>query len=187
MRMRRQDDFRQAAANPVLADTRNKAPVFPDQDDEMEGRQTDQERGVAENTASGCVVIGDAVTAMDFITATDGMQSVEILTYSLGGPDAASFSINRTNGRLSTKAKLDTTRGKDTYMVTVTATDPSGEAATVTVTIKVTNVDEAPEIMRAPDANVAPEFADSEDGARTRGGRHGGGRGHRQPGGGSRR
>ena len=30
-------------ANSVLADTRNKAPVFPDQDDEMEGEQTDQE------------------------------------------------------------------------------------------------------------------------------------------------
>ena len=36
-----------AAANPVLADTRNKAPVFPDQDDETEGRQTAQERMIA--------------------------------------------------------------------------------------------------------------------------------------------
>ena len=41
------------AANQVLADTRNKAPVFPDQDDEMEGDQTDQERSVDENTPSG--------------------------------------------------------------------------------------------------------------------------------------
>ena len=32
------------AANEVLVDTRNKAPVFPDQDTEMEGRQTAQER-----------------------------------------------------------------------------------------------------------------------------------------------
>ena len=30
--------------NRVLADTRNKAPVFPDQDTEMEGDQTAQER-----------------------------------------------------------------------------------------------------------------------------------------------
>ena len=37
------------AANTVLADTRNKAPVFPDQDDVMDGRQTDQERSVPEN------------------------------------------------------------------------------------------------------------------------------------------
>ena len=35
-------------ANAVLADTRNKAPVFADQDDEMEGEQTDQERSVAD-------------------------------------------------------------------------------------------------------------------------------------------
>ena len=132
-------------ANTVLADTRNKAPVFDDQDDEMEGRQTDQERSVAENTASG-TGIGDAVTATDFITATDGMQNPETLTYSLGGPDAASFSITRDGGQLSTKAKLDK-ETKDTYVVMVTATDPSGEAATVMVTIKITDMDEAPEIM----------------------------------------
>ena len=42
-----------AAANVVLADTRNKAPVFPDRDLEMEGRQTAQERMIAENTDSG--------------------------------------------------------------------------------------------------------------------------------------
>ena len=42
------------AENNVVADTRNKAPVFPDQDDGLpEGQQTDQERSVAENTASG--------------------------------------------------------------------------------------------------------------------------------------
>ena len=52
-------------------------------------------------------------------------------------------------------------------MVTVTATDPSGLRATVNVTITVTNVDEAPEIMRAPNANVAPEFPGTEDGARS--------------------
>ena len=36
-------------AQSVLADTRNKAPVFPDQDMEMDGDQTDQERSVLEN------------------------------------------------------------------------------------------------------------------------------------------
>ena len=47
-----------AAANPVLVDTRNKAPVFPDQDDEMEGRQTAQERMIAENTAAAMNIGG---------------------------------------------------------------------------------------------------------------------------------
>ena len=133
------------AANAVLADTRNKAPVFPDQDMEMEGRQTAQERMIAENTASG-TAIGDSVTATDSITANDGTKEPEQLTYSLGGPDAASFSINRADGQLSTKAALDK-EVKDTYTVTVTATDPSGETDTATVTIKVMNEDEPPMIM----------------------------------------
>ena len=155
-------------ANTVLADTRNKAPVFPDQDDEMEGEQTDQNQMVGENVP----VIGDSlataairnvgapVVATDFITGNDGMQTPEILTYTLGGPDGDSFTINRSTAQISTKADvaLDT-ETKDTYTVTVTATDPSGVTATITVTITVMDVDEAPEIMRAPDANVAPEFA----------------------------
>ena len=154
------------AANQVLADTRNKAPVFPDQDAEMDGDQTDQERSVLENVpamgnAPATVLVREitpAVTATDFITANEGLPTVEILTYTLGGPDADSFTIDRGTGLLGTKVALDT-ETKDTYMVTVTATDPSGVQATITVTIKVTGVDEAPEIMRAPDANVAPEFA----------------------------
>ena len=71
-------------------------------------------------------------------------------------------------------------------MVTVTATDPSGLSATIKVTIKVTNVDEPPVIMRAPDANVAPEFASAMT-SRTVAENTAGGRGHRQPGGGKRR
>ena len=57
----------------------------------------------------------------------------------------ASFGIDRGTGQLMTKAMLNK-EVKDTYMVTVTATDPSGLSATVNVTIKVTNVDENPEI-----------------------------------------
>ena len=36
--------------NNVLVSTVNQAPVFPDQDEEMEGRQTAQERSIAENS-----------------------------------------------------------------------------------------------------------------------------------------
>ena len=141
------------AANQVLADTRNKVPVFPDQDADMEGDQTDQKRMIGENVprigdaaATPLVrTIGDVVVAMDFITNNAGVQTNETLTYTLGGPDAASFSIDRTDGQLSTKVALDY-ETKDTYSVTVTATDPSGETATVTVTINVMDDDEAPEI-----------------------------------------
>ena len=83
---------------------------------------------------------------MDFITPrTTECATPEILTYTLGGPDADSFTINRGTAQISTKVALDT-ETKDTYTVTVTATDPSGLQATITVTIKVTGVDEAPEI-----------------------------------------
>ena len=134
--------------NQVLADTRNKAPVFPEQGAE-------QERSVLENTPpnmpigttnAGGVVTADPVIAMDFITENTGPPTAEVLTYSLGGPDAASFSINRGLAVLSTKAALDK-ETKDTYVITVRATDPSGLTATVTVTIKVTDEDEAPIIM----------------------------------------
>ena len=142
------------AANTVLADTRNRAPVFPDQDDVMDGRQTDQERSVPENVpvigsnpATVLVrTIGEPVVATDSITANDGMTTPETLTYSLGGPDAASFTIDRGTAQLGTKVELDK-ETKDTYTVMVTATDPSGETATAMVTIKVTDVDEAPIIM----------------------------------------
>ena len=144
------------SGNAVEIDDTNVAPEFPDQDMETEGKQTDQERMVAENTdAEANVNKGDDVAAP--VMATDPNEG-DVLTYTLGGTDMASFSIDRTDGQLQTKAALNKEE-KDTYMVTVTAMDPSGLSATVNVTIKVTNVDEDPEIMRAPDANVAPEFA----------------------------
>ena len=150
-------DFAMApTAQTVLADTRNKAPVFEDQDDEMEGDQTDQERSVMENapmigetdSITGARTVGSPVVATDDITMNDGSTIPEILTYSMGGPDADSFTINRSTAQISTKADVPLdTETKDTYTVTVTATDPSGLTATITVTIMVMDVDEAPEIM----------------------------------------
>ena len=46
------------------ADTLNELPMFPDQDDETEERETDQTRTVAEGAAAGAIV-GDVVTATD--------------------------------------------------------------------------------------------------------------------------
>ena len=143
-------------ANTVLADTRNKAPKFPDQDMEMEGDQTDQMRMVGENVpvigsdpaTPGVRNVGALVQATDVITANDGSTTPEVLTYTMGGPDADSFSINRSTAQISTKADVALDKEtQDMYTVTVTATDPSGLTATITVAIEVTNVDEAPEIM----------------------------------------
>ena len=61
---------------------------------------------------------------------------------------------------------------KQTYMVTVMAEDSFGASASIMVTIMVNDVDEAPEIMRAPSANVAPRVRFRHDqqngGGRTR-------------------
>ena len=71
----------------VEIDNTNKAPEFPDQDMETDGKQTDQEREIAENMVAGRNV-GDVP-----VTATD--PNTDKLTYTLGGTDVASFSIDR--------------------------------------------------------------------------------------------
>ena len=139
----------------VEIDDTNRAPEFLDQDLKMDGDQTDQDREIEENTGAG-MDVGDGLTGTVPVTATD--PNDDNLTYTLGGTDGASFSIDRNTGQLQTKAALNREE-KDAYMVTVTATDPSGLFATVNVTIKITDMPEPPVIMRAPDANVAPVFA----------------------------
>ena len=147
-----------AYTNDVAADTRNKAPEFPDQDDKTEGTQnTEAERTIAENSDAGTALNGGGPVA-----ATD-VNDGDRLTYTLGGPDASSFavsSVDATEGQITVGAgtKLDF-EAKSTYMVKVIATDSFGATASIDVTITVTDVNEGPEIMRAPDANVAPEFA----------------------------
>ena len=144
----------QAHSATAVADTDNKAPRFPDLDTETEGRQTDQERMVAENTASA-TAIGVPVGAEQDNTMTSvGTEVPDVLTYTLGGTDAASFSIARDTGQLSTKAALDH-EAKQSYAVTVTATDPGNLSATVNVTIKVTNLNEDPELTGEAPAEYA--------------------------------
>ena len=152
------------SANPVAADTRNKAPVFDDQDDETDGLQnTEAERMVAEDAEVGDSVDGGPVTVTD-------SNSGDVVSYTLGGPDASSFDIGLTSGQITVGAgtMLDY-ETKTSYMVTVIATDSFGATASIDVTITVTDVNEGPEVRRetVPDTNVAPEFPDTEDGARS--------------------
>ncbi len=115
----------------------NAAPVFPDQDFNTEGDQSDRtSREVAENTKAG-QNIGMPVSAHD----DDG----DLLIYTLGGADAASFSISRNSGQLKTRSPLNY-EAKNIYTVTVTATDPFGAADSILVTINVTDEDDPPEI-----------------------------------------
>ena len=114
----------------------NTAPVFTD--------GTSTTRSVAENTGSG-VNIGSAISATD-------ADSGDTLTYTLGGTDAASFSIVSTSGQLQTSAALDY-ENKNSYTVTVSVSDGKGGSDSISVTINVTDVDETP-------ANTAPVFTD---------------------------
>ena len=94
--------------------------------------QSGRSRRVAENTEAGHD-IGRPVEAHD----EDG----DLLIYTLGGPDAASFDISRNNGQLKTKAPLDY-EAKRSHSVVVTATDPSGAATDIRVTVFVRGVNE---------------------------------------------
>ena len=104
----------------------NAAPVFASQT---------MTRQVVENSPAGTAV-GGAVTATD----SDG----DILVYSLGGTDAASFEVDSSSGQitvaLGTDLDYETTRS---YAVVITAADPYRAAATVTVTVEVLDVREA--------------------------------------------
>ena len=107
----------------------NRSPVF------IEGARTS--RQVPENTT--------AATGMgDPIAATDA-DSNDTLTYTLSGTDGGSFAINGGNGRLMTKAALDY-EAKSNYVVVVGVSDGRGGSDRTTVTIRVTNVDEVPEL-----------------------------------------
>ena len=113
----------------------NAAPVLPDQDFLTEGHQTDRtSREVAENTEAGRN-IGDPVSAHD----DDG----DLLIYTLGGEDAASFRISRNDGQLKTRASLNY-EARNSFTVVVTATDPFGAAVSIVVTINVADEDDPP-------------------------------------------
>ncbi len=114
----------------------NTDPVFSDGDSTS--------RSIAENTGSG-VDIGTPVSATD---VDDG----DTLSYSLGGTDAAAFSIDSTSGQLRTSSALDY-ETKNSYAVTVSVSDGNGGSDSILVTINITNIDETP-------TNSAPEFTE---------------------------
>ena len=113
----------------VMMVASNNAPVFQD-DQGMDITETT--RMVPENTAAG-ENVGAPVTAMDADNDT--------LTYSLGGTDMASFSVDNM-GQIMVGAgtMLDYEGSQTTYMVTVTAMDPAGDSDSIDVTIMVTDV-----------------------------------------------
>ena len=100
-------------------------------------------RAVAENTATD-TEFGAAVTATD-------PDSGDSITYSLDGTDKDSFAIGSSSATLKTKAALDH-ETRNSYTVTVKATDGNNLSGTTTVTISVTDLND-----------VAPEFANASE------------------------
>ena len=110
----------------IATQVSNSAPEFD---------STSTTRSVAANTASG-QNIGDPVSATDADTS-------DTLEYTLGGTDAASFSIVSTSGQLQTNAALDY-ETKDSYSVTVSVSDGNDGSDSIDVTINVTDINDAP-------------------------------------------
>ena len=118
----------------------NNAPVFS---------PATVDRSLAENTAAGRNV-GDPVTATD--------ADNDLLGYTLGGADMASFDIVETSGQIRAKAGVSYDfEARPSYTVTVTASDGTASAV-ADVTISVTDVDEPP---RAPATPVVSAVAGS--------------------------
>ena len=111
-------------------------------------------RYVSENTPED-QPIGNPVEANDFEGDT--------IFYSLGGPHAASFKINSSTGQISTKAALDR-EAQSSYRVTVAADDGNHGITVIGVTIRVTDVDEAPVF---DEAGYAFDLVENSDGSTT--------------------
>ena len=142
----------------VSVNQTNQAPKF------KEGTSTF--RVVAENVVAN--TDDDAADAADATEATDALTNDNIgspieatdangdtRTYSLGGADASLFRI-RSTGQIEVKGKLDH-ETDSSHTVRVTANDGSGasnDSATITVTIYVTDVDEAPTIKDRADSTA---------------------------------
>ena len=149
-------------------DDTNETPEFLDQDPGTSGKQT--ERRVAENSPAGTVVGADRdIDGDNDLDDVDGDGETDTapitqrvvasdddtnLTYTLGGTDKVAFDIDDGTGQLMTKAALDY-EAKSTYTLTVTATDPALESDTITVTIKVLDVDEEPTTIMRRDLAIS--------------------------------
>ena len=166
------------AANAVLEVVDLKrAPVFMEDGDDVESVEVT----VAENSPSGTYV-GEAILA-----AVDPDKGTTLI-YTLEGDDAKFFELTKTRQIVVAQPVVRAGTGegsvlmydlvdldqedKDSYTVELKATDPSDKNATLTVTIKVTDRNEAPSMPmvgsgEAPTpTNNAPEFPAAETGAR---------------------
>ena len=127
--------------NRVFAQGAVDPPVFD------EGESTS--RYIDENSPEG-ILVGEPVTA------TDPDPNGGLLTYSLSGPDAAHFHVNRFTGQISVgiNGALDHESERNPYMVVMKVTNQKGATAQIEVSIDVGDINEAPTVLLA-DGGVA--------------------------------
>ena len=94
------------------------------------------------------------------VTATDPETNAALLTYALGGTDAALFNIDASLGAVTFKNAPNFEAAADAgannvYDITVTASDGTNTTAAQAVAITVTNVNETPVITSAATTNFA--------------------------------
>ena len=112
----------------VVTDENDNAPFFP---------VTRQIHSIRENASPGTPV---------FVASAQDLDSTEVLTYTITGQE---FDIGETNGRVVTKRKFDYETERE-FSFVLTATDPSGRAASAEVTVKIESQDEFPPIFEQP-------------------------------------
>ena len=153
-----------SSANPVVDNLDNALPEFREGGDKP---VTQAARYIVESAAADAnvVVNPDGATestppSLDLVMATDPNGSADVLTYTLGGRDKDSFDIASDTGQITVKdgTELDYEK-KNSYMVTVTATDPSLAPATIDVTINIVDVNEGPVI--AGEDDITEEFREN--------------------------
>ena len=150
------DKSASVVAAQAVESARNLAPVFTDEDDATDGVQLNP-REVPENSPADTTV-GAVIGATD--TDDDETADNAALTFALSGADAGLFDI-ASSGQITvaTGPQLDH-ETKDTYTVTVTVRDLEGLSSSIDLTIKVTNVNEAPDVSGVSSA----EFTENGEG-----------------------
>lgn len=107
------------------------------------------------SATSASVAENAAITTPVYTTVATDPDANTTLSYTLGGTDAAAFTINPTTGAVSLRAPADF-ETKPSYSFTVTASDGS-LSTTQTVTLNVTNVNEAPVFAAATRTTTVAE------------------------------
>ena len=88
------------------------------------------------------------------VSATD--PDGDTLVYTLGGPDAASFTLNSSTGQLSTTVTLDYEM-KDAYFVVMQVHDMRGGKDTIVVAVRVIDAAEQQVVVQTPVPSPEPQ------------------------------